>query len=80
MCSSPIQSSLSFKTRKKDFNSYDGFKINWTSELVDPPNWSDFAEVMEWTANFVQKEINQLVFRSGKASKARQTAHNYFEK
>jgi len=49
--------------------------------LVAPPNWSDFGEVMEWTNNYVQKEINNLEFvNPAKASGTRQSALNYFER
>ena len=55
-----------------------GFRLKWTSELVDPPAWHSFSEVTDWAKDYIHKKVNSMEFKPGKRSGVKDKVDNYF--
>jgi len=68
-----------FYNTTKDFDGYNGFKLDWTSEIVTVPDFSDFTTTIEWAQNTV---VDHLYFLDWKKSPVGvvNSINKYFDK
>jgi len=49
----------------QDFNDFTGFKLDWTSEFINEPDWKSFDETVIWAEDAIDSQINSVEWKKG---------------